>query len=120
MEQKTILVFRNMKLFPSLNKGLKEHFAQAKKRGDTLQWLVLEQKYEKHAGPVKIRYQRYATHLQDWDNHCASFKKCGDILIKCGIIKDDNPNIVREFIPEQIKVKTKEEEKIVIIITNIL
>jgi len=120
MQQQTTLIFRNLKLFPSLNKGLKEHFAVKMKRRETLHWLVKEQKFEKHAGRVKIRYQRYATHLQDWDNHLSSGKVLFDILTKENIIKDDNPNVVVEMVPEQYKVKTKDEEKIVVIITNIL
>ena len=39
-------------------------------------------------------------------------KHLGDSLVNCGIIKDDNPKIIKEFIPIQIKVKKKEEENL--------
>lgn len=120
MELKTILVFRNLKLFPSLNVALKEHFGARAKRKETIQWAVKEQTKNRHPGRVKIRYCRYACQLQDWDNHCGSFKSAGDALTQCGVIIDDKPDIVGEFVPEQYKVSKKEEQKIVIIVTNIL
>lgn len=119
MEQKTILVFRNLKLFPSLNVALKEHFGARAKRKEIIQWSIKDQTKNKHSGKVKIRFCRYACRLQDWDNHCGSFKSAGDALTMCGVIVDDKPDIVVEFIPEQYKVSKKDEEKIVILITNI-
>lgn len=115
-EQKSILVFRDMQLFPSLNILLREHFTKRTKRLETIMWLIKEQKCPTYPGTVKITYVRYHTHLQDWDNHCASFKIIGDALVKLGIIKDDKPTIVVKFVPEQERVKKKEDIKIAIYI----
>lgn len=72
----------------------------------------------KFEGAVVITYARYTNKQMDWDNHCASFKHIGDALVKAGIIKDDNPKIIIEFIPKQFKVKTREEERTLIIIED--
>jgi len=119
-QQETTIVFRDLKLFPSLNKLLREHFAARDKRKTTLQWMIKEQTQNKHFGPVRIRFIRHACQLQDWDNHCASFKDIGDALVKCKVITDDSPKVVKDFHPEQEKVSKRENEKIVIKITNTL
>lgn len=64
--------------------------------------------------PVAISFQRYAVRLLDWDSVGASFKCIGDSLVEAGIIGDDDPNHIVKFFPEQYKVKTKAEEKIII------
>lgn len=114
-QQEVTYIFKDLKLFPSANIMLKQHFSAVTKRRDQLQWLIREQGTQiKFVGPVKIRYIRHAVKLQDWDNHCISFKQAGDALIRCGVIEDDNPKIVREFQPEQYRVKHFEEQKIII------
>ena len=116
----TFLVFRNLTMFPSLNILLREHWAERKKRVDALQWLIREQTINMHSGPVRITFTRYAHQLQDWDNHCASFKLIGDALVKQGIIVDDKPTIVKEFLPKQEIVKKAHEKKITVLIQSIL
>lgn len=66
-------------------------------------------------GAVTVEYVLHKTSLYDWDNAAASFKHIGDSLVKCGIIKDDKPKIIREFTPKQIKCKPKEQKVIIII-----
>ena len=114
-----VLVFRDLKLFPSLNIALKEHWAARKKRKDKLWALIKAQNPVKFPNKVLIRYVRYACKLQDWDNHCGSFKSAGDALILAKVIIEDNPDVIKPFLPEQERVKTKAEEKIVIIIEQI-
>lgn len=74
-------------------------------------------KIRKHIGSVKIEFIGYKSRFSDWDNFSASFKFIGDSLTKNKIIIDDNPNIIKEFIPSQIKCK-RNEQKVVIIITD--
>jgi len=93
---------------------IREHYRSAIARKDMYYILLLSQKQPKLKGSVKVIYTRYTTSLMDWDNHCASFKYLGDSLVKIGIIEDDNPNVIKEFIPKQVKVKTKKEEMITI------
>lgn len=114
-----MLVFRDLKLFPALNKLLREHFGARKRRGEQICWLIKEQTKAKHTGRVSIRYMRFACQLQDWDNHCASFKDVGDALVDCKVITDDSPKVVVNFSPTQEKVNTRAEEKIVVIIEDI-
>lgn len=109
-------------LMPGLNgkKGLiREHFSEKKKRANKLLWLIrgqLGKEMIKYTEPVNVTYIRYTTRRMDWDNHCASFKTLGDVLVALKILKDDDPDFIIEFIPRQIKVKTKKEEKTVVII----
>ena len=55
----------------------------------------------------------------DWDNHCASFKHVGDSLKDCGVIIDDNPKIVTQFVPYQFQIKMAEQEYMIIKITDV-
>ncbi len=73
---------------------------------------------KKHEGKVSIQYIGYKSCFMDWDNYCASFKFLGDGLVKCQVIKDDNPKIVVQFLPDQIKCK-RIDQKVVIIIKDL-
>lgn len=73
---------------------------------------------KKHEGKVTIEYIGYKSLFADWDNYCASFKFLGDGLVKCGVIKDDSPKIVTQFLPGQVKCK-RSEQRVVIIIKDI-
>jgi hypothetical protein len=113
-QQEVTYVFKDLKLFPSANVLLKMHFTERSKIRDKAQWLFKEQGIVQFKGPVKIRFIRYAVKLMDWDNFGISGKKFFDGMVRCGIIEDDNPKIVREFQPEQYRVKHFEEQKIII------
>jgi hypothetical protein len=54
----------------------------------------------------------------DWDNFAASFKHIGDSLVAAGVIIDDKPSIIIQFLPQQIKSKIK-EQRVEIIITDL-
>lgn len=73
---------------------------------------------KKHEGKVTIEYIGYKSAFMDWDNYCASFKFLGDGLVRCGVIKDDSPKIVTQFLPDQVKCK-RSEQRVVIIIKDI-
>ena len=93
---------------------IREHYIKAGEKKKKYQLLLLLQKQDKISGQVQITYTRYTTRLMDWDNHGASFKYLGDSLVRLGIIEDDSPKIVKTFLPKQVKVSTKKEEKITI------
>jgi len=65
--------------------------------------------------PVMLTYVRYCSKYMDWDNASASFKHIGDALQSAGILSDDSPAIIQEFIPRQIKCKRKEQRTEIII-----
>lgn len=118
LSKMTVLTIKG--LIPGLNgkHGLmREHFRNAKKRKDLYRVLLSHQEYSKHKGKVTIRYIGYKSILADWDNFGASFKHIGDALVDLGIIVDDKPAIVTQFIPEQIKSK-RVDQKVVIIIED--
>jgi hypothetical protein len=55
----------------------------------------------------------------DWDNFAASFKHIGDSLVAAGVIVDDKPAIVTEFLPNQIKISKRDQQRIEVIIEDV-
>lgn len=109
-------------LVPGLNgKGglIREHFTTAKKKKEAYLWTFLSQTKNRHLGRVRITYNRYCVTPMDWDNACASFKHLGDALVRAKIIRDDNSRIVLEFIPKQIQIGSKRDQRCEIIIEDI-
>jgi hypothetical protein len=105
-------------IVPGLNgkHGLiREHFRNAKKRKNLYTILCREQNPNKHPGKVIIHYIGYKSVLMDWDNFSASFKHIGDALVDLGVIVDDKPSIVTQFLPQQIKSKRVDQRVEVII-----
>jgi len=100
-------------LTPGLNgpDGLmRQHFRDAARIKDRLTWEIRAQKSGPTIGyPVRVVYTRYTATLMDWDNACASFKHIGDALTAAGILADDNPKIIAEFLPRQIKCRRTEQ-----------
>jgi hypothetical protein len=102
------------------SKGLmRAHFSEVKKQKEKLKSIIATQTKNKHLGFIRIEFSRFAHKLMDWDNHCASFKHIGDTLKDCGIIVDDNPKIVIQFIPYQFKIKMAEKEYMIVKITDV-
>lgn len=101
-------------LTPGLNgkDGLiRQHFHGAGKSKERITWDIRAQRpagVKPIAQPVRVIYTRYTSHLMDWDNACASFKHIGDALQSAGVLADDSPEVIAEFIPRQVKCKMKE------------
>ena len=57
-----------------------------------------------------MEYTRRSVRLMDWDNAAGSFKLIGDALVKCGILEDDNPKIIKEFKVDQERVRKRYEQ----------
>lgn len=114
----TTITLKNGDL-PSLNVLLRLHWSKRAKMKETLCWKVREQTVSRHPNTVRITFARFALQLMDWDNFAGSFKLVGDALHGLSIIKDDKPDIVKEFIPKQEKVLLRKQEKIVITIEDI-
>lgn len=105
------------------SKGLmRGHWSNTKKQKDLYCQIIKDEltagKLRRHEGKVKVTYIGYKSALMDWDNFCASFKHIGDSLVKQKIIKEDNPKIVVEFIPKQMKCK-RIDQKVIVIIQDI-
>jgi len=118
-----ILEFTIPYLTPGLNGSdglLRQHFRFRKLAKTKLVILLLSQRTlgnKPLKGPLKVEYIRFCHQLMDWDNAGASFKNVGDALQEAGIISDDSPKVIREFIPLQIQIPKKDAEKIIIKIT---
>ena len=116
---KTIIVIPER--VPGLNgpDGLiREHFRNAKKRKTRYFITCLSQSKGSHKGRVTIHFIRYTIKLMDWDNMAASFKHIGDSLVKANIIQDDKPQIIITFLPAQVKVSKRVDQKSVVIIED--
>ena len=107
-------------IIPGLNsdKGLmRSHWSKVKKEKDKYKWLIKSQMVDsnalKHSGEVMVVYTGYKSRFMDWDNFCSSFKHIGDALVSLGIIVDDSPEYIVEFIPKQTKCK-RDDQKVVI------
>ena len=108
-------------LMPGLNGSdglIRQHFRDAAKLKERLAWEIRAQRRGVTiAQPVRVTYTRYTASLMDWDNACASFKHIGDALIAAGILADDSPKIIAEFLPRQVKCKRAEQRTEILIET---
>lgn len=108
-------------LTPGLNgkDGLiRQHFAAAGKAKDRITWDIRAQRPQgltPIADPVRVTYIRYTAHLMDWDNAAATFKHIGDALQRAGVLVDDSPKVIVEFLPRQVKCKMAERRTEIII-----
>lgn len=115
------LIFKIPFLTAGLNgsDGLMQlHYMKAKKIKDNLCLILKSQKpSQMHPidEPVRLTYIRYTSLYMDWDNCCASFKYIGDALQEAGVLQDDSPVIIDEFVPKQVKSKRKDARIEVII-----
>lgn len=101
-------------LAPSLNEWQRTHWAERAKIKKKWNWLIKAEKPKKHAGAVIVTYTRVSTQPMDMDNLGASFKCIGDALVKCGVIEDDNPDVIQELRLRWEKSPTLDKQKSVI------
>ena len=106
-------------LMPGLNgpEGLmRQHYRNAAQIKERLAWEIRAQKVGQTIyDPIRVTYIRHTEKLMDWDNACASFKHIGDAMIEAGIIGDDSPKVIAEFVPIQTKCKRAEQHTEIII-----
>ncbi|MDQ6481608.1 hypothetical protein [Dyadobacter sp. LHD-138] len=74
----------------------------------------------RHPGPVRLELIRYHAGQQlDYDNLVATGKITIDSIVLAGVILDDKPAIIKERDYSQVKVKSKLDQKTVIIIADL-
>lgn len=88
---------------------LRSHWTKRKKVKEAITAIISCQVKGSHQGKVRVTYTGYKVSFMDWDNFCSSFKQIGDALVALKVIKDDNPSVIIEFIPKQIKSKRNEQ-----------
>ena len=110
-------------LTPGLNGNdglIRQHFAAAGKMKKKILLDILSQRrtgLRPISQPVRVTYTRYTSRFMDWDNACATFKHIGDALQRAGIISDDSPKVIVEFVPRQVKCKMSEVRTEIVIET---
>jgi hypothetical protein len=107
-------------LLPGLNgrEGLmRMHWTKRRALAKTVQWDIISQVRSLGVNScleVRITYTAYRHRLMDWDNFASSFKLIGDGLKAAGVIKDDSPKFVRDFVLRQEAIKRSEKARTVV------
>ena len=96
---------------------IRQHHHAAKRVKDGLLLLVKPQRPAGWVVPARVRitYIRHSANLLDWDNCAASAKHLLDAVVRAGIIADDSPKVVAEFVVRQGKTKRAEQRTELII-----
>lgn len=94
-----------------LNKLLRMHWRERKRYQETLLLTLLSgRRAVPIEGPLRITLERrYCRQPLDPDNCAASAKPVLDVLQRLQIIPSDSPEVVREFLTRQTKVKAKQQ-----------
>ena len=104
-------------LVPSLNVMLAEHFRKRMARKRLLTILCLEMNLEPIKGEYSVSYTSYRVRpLDSLDNLGASLKTIMDVLQDIKVIGGDSRDFIieRNIHTDQIKVKTKAEERFIL------
>lgn len=107
---------------PSRNELDRTHFQVRKRSKRDIAWLLkiagaMEEKYKAKWKEVRsIEIISYRKDLIDYDNLIGGFKDLLDVLEDVGLVFNDNSTYLIHKLHEQIKVKTKEEERTCVIL----
>lgn len=104
-------------LSPGMNELLRKHFTFRKKVLENYIMRLRALQVRSFGNKVNVTFTRYSSVLMDWDNMCSSFKIPGDALKGAGIITDDSPLVIINFLPKQEKCR-KKSGRIKILIEN--
>jgi Holliday junction resolvase RusA-like endonuclease len=104
---------------PLLNVWQRMHWAKRSKVKEAWIWLLKQQKPKIHSESVRIIFTRVSTQMADFDNIGGSFKAIGDALTKCGVIQDDNPEIVKTLTLRWEKSNTLKDQHVKIEIEDV-
>lgn len=105
-------------LSPGLNgkDGLmREHFREVTKRRNSYRARLENMKVPKFNCQIQVTFTRHTCRLMDWDNAGASFKSIGDALRIAGVIIDDSPLWIVNFIPKQVKCRRADQKMEILI-----
>jgi hypothetical protein len=118
---KTELIFPGVLPGNNGSKGLlRMHWTARNKLRDQFTWLVKVLTKNRHQGKVKLNLTRYyLTQPLDYDNLVSTGKIPVDSIVLARVILDDKESIISEREYKQVKVKTKGEQKTVIVIEDI-
>ena len=118
MAKKLILTFGRGAIPPSLNGSgglMRMHYHVKKEQKQKIMWHILEEnkKKIKFEGQVRVITTGHSSRFSDWDNFGTRFKLVGDALIDLGILVDDSPKFITEFVTIQLKSKMADARYIV-------
>ena len=93
---------------------LRMHWSKRSQLAWRLQMEVLIARPPKMAGPVKLELIRYSTgrHM-DYDGLVSTGKLPIDALVRCGILPDDNPQVITERVYTQARCRPNEQRTLI-------
>lgn len=119
-----VLYFEIKKLPPSLNGMLRGSWRA--KHGRTSEWksIVARELLSKKLPPSPLKkfsiiFTRHTTMPLDVDNLAGSFKPVMDSLKERGVIEDDRWSMTDSVSFSQVRVKTRKEHKISVLVTGV-
>jgi len=110
-----MVVLRAPILLPGLNRLMRMHFRDRKRMQEEVTMALMccntAEQRRPIEGPVRVTYTRiYARLPLDCDNAAASAKFALDALQHLGVLPDDGPRVIVEYVVRQRKVATVKEE----------
>ena len=66
-------------------------------------------------GKVRVTFTRHTVRLMDWDNMVSTAKFPLDAIKNNGVIENDSPEFIVEFIPKQLKCRRKDQRTEILI-----
>lgn len=116
------LVFRHPDMPPSLNGNnglLRMHWTKRKSIKEKFHYLIKNQKPKKIEDKCILTMVNYYIMPSDWDNMISRLKIIADVLVDMEIIKDDNPSVIIDFIPKQVRVCKKLDVRLEFIFSSV-
>lgn len=109
---------------PSLNGSngiLRNHWARRKVAKNKLYYEIRSQTYNRHPGPVTIDVIRYycGQALDPVDGLPSTMKDCLDMIVKAGVILDDNETIIVSHTIRQERVEKRKHVRTEITIADV-
>ena len=111
-----------MQKLPGLNGSdglIRENRFLRKKRKEEIKAEISRQNLTTFHGKVRLTLERRAVKLMDWENFISTMKLPNDIFVELGVILDDNPAIITEFVPIQKRVRSHTEECTIFLFENL-
>lgn len=83
-------------------------------------WAVRASSPAKHGGRVRLELVRHSLGVaMDFDNLVSTGKVAVDAIVRCGVIVDDNPEVIVERVYRCEKIKKGDTPRTVITITDL-
>ncbi len=94
---------------------MRQHWAVAKKVKEQFVSRIAVLNPPKFPDIVRVTFTRYTIRFSDWDNMVSTGKHVFDSLVKNGVLVDDSPKYIVDFLPKQVKCRRKDQRTEILI-----